>query len=203
MALTFEQQPNESAKAFSAFSLYLSLGPERSLEAVGRKLGKSTALLERWSARWRWAQRLAAHAAHLAAAEREATEALARGNAAQWLTRQQSLREEEWRLHEECIAAGREALKRFYERGKGATLGDVARLLELASKLGRLASGLATDKTEVTGEDGGPIRLEFEAALRKVYGQAEGAGAVVDVEAAPLPAQLEIGQEPRSPGRAA
>jgi len=200
MAEEFEQQPNESAKAFSAFSLYLSLGPQRSLEVVRQKCGKSARLLERWSARWRWPARVAAHAAHLAAAEREATEALARSKAAGWLTRQQSLREEEWRLHEECIAAGRAALKRFYDRGKGATLGDVARLLELASKLGRLASGLATDKTEVTGDDGGPIRVEFEAALRKVYGLAE--ATVVDVEAAPLPAQLECGEEPRSPGSA-
>jgi len=56
----------------------------------------------------------------------------------------------------------REALKRFYEKGKGATLGDIARILELASRLGRLASGLATDKTEITGEGGGPVLVEFE-----------------------------------------
>jgi hypothetical protein len=61
-----------------------------------------------------------------------------------------------------------------------ANLADIARMLEVASKLGRLASGLATDKTEITGEDGGPIRLELEAALKKVY------GAVVDVAAEPL-----------------
>ena len=30
MPLPFEQQPRESAKAFAAFSLYLSLGAERS-----------------------------------------------------------------------------------------------------------------------------------------------------------------------------
>src|SRR5207237_5530921 len=99
---------------------------------------------------------------------------------------QQELREEEWEIHAECVRAGREALKRFHERGKGATLGDVARMLELASKLGRLASGMATDRTEVTGEDGGPVRVEFEAALKKVYG-------VVDVEsetATPHPSPL-------------
>ena len=64
----------------------------------------------------------------------------------------------------------------FYERGKGATLGDVARLLDLASKLGRLSTGLATDKTELTGPDNGPIRVEFEEMLKKVYGE------VIDVE---------------------
>ena len=76
-------------------------------------------------------------------------------------------------------------MKRFYERGKGATLGDVARMLELASRLGRLASGMATDKTELTGEDGGPLRVELSAALAKVY------GAVVEVEVEPVPALTE------------
>ena len=91
-------------------------------------------------------------------------------------------------------------LEKFRDGSRGATLGDVARALELASKLGRLASGLATDKTEVTGEDGGPIRVEFEAALRKVYGP------VVDVEALPVaPAQIEgspgeYEREPQSGG---
>ncbi len=74
-------------------------------------------------------------------------------------------------MHEECIRAAREALKRFYKKDKAATLGDIARMFAEGSRLGRLASGLATDKTEVTGEDGGAIRVEFEAALKKVYGR--------------------------------
>ena len=47
MAYLFEQQPKESAKAFAAFSVYLSLGPERSTREVGKKLGKSKGLMER------------------------------------------------------------------------------------------------------------------------------------------------------------
>lgn len=195
MKQPFEQQENESGKAFAAFSLYLSLGAQRSTQAVATKLAKSEQLIRRWSARWRWTERVQSHAAHLAVVEREAVEALARGKAAEWLTRQEEHRDEEWALRGELIAAGREALKRFYERGKGATLGDVARLLELASKLGRLAAGMATDKTEVTGEDGGPIRVELSAALDKVYGQAEPAPHVVDVDATPVPpSQLTEGK---------
>jgi hypothetical protein len=37
-ALPFEQQPKESNKAFAAFSLYLSLGPDRSTAAVAAGL---------------------------------------------------------------------------------------------------------------------------------------------------------------------
>ena len=59
-------------------------------------------------------------------------------------------------------------------------MGDIARMLELASKLGRVASGLATDKTEITGDGDGPIRVELEAAMKKIYGE------VVDVEATKL-----------------
>lgn len=183
----YEQQPRESAKAFAAFSLYLNMGAERSLEAVAQKLTKSSRLMKKWSSRWQWAERVDAHAAHLATVEREASEILARGLAAERVKRQQALLEEEWSVHEECIRAGREALKRFYEKGKGATLGDIARMFAEGSRLGRLATGLATDKTEVTGEDGGAIRVEFEAALKKVYGRK---AAVVDVEAAE-PKQVE------------
>jgi hypothetical protein len=172
MPVIFEQQPCESAKAFAAFSVYLRLGAGRSAQAVGKQLGKSAALMRRWSAQHRWVDRAEAHAKYMAEVETAAQAALVREKSAQWGKRQQDVREEEWALHDECIRAGREALKRFYERGKGATLGDIARLLELASKLGRLASGMATDKTEVTGEDGGPIRVELEAALKKIYGAA-------------------------------
>ena len=176
MPLEFEQQAKESAKAFTAFAMYLSMGSERSLDTVRKKLGKSSRLIQRWSSRWRWTERVTAHASHLATVEREATEALARGKSAQWLKRQEEHRDEEWALRGELIAAGRKVLKRFTEDGRGATLGDVARALELASRLGRLASGMATDKTEITGEDGGPIRVELSAALSKIYGD------VVDVE---------------------
>ena len=44
---------------------------------------------------------------------------------------------------------------------------------------------MATDRTELTGEDGGPLRVELSAALAKVY------GAVVEVEVEPVRALTE------------
>jgi hypothetical protein len=188
MANIFEQQPGESAKAFAAFSLYLNMGPERSLEGVRVKCGKSSRLIQRWSSRWCWAERVEAHAGHLATVEREAVEVVARTKAAEWAKRQDEVRQREWEMHEKCIGAAKKAFEAFMAREKVyANLADIARMLEVASKLGRLASGLATDKTEVTGEDGGAIRVEFEAALKKVYGRKP---AVVDVEAVPAPKQI-------------
>jgi hypothetical protein len=178
MKKEFEQQSRESAKAFAAFSVYLGMGAERSLAAVGKKLGKSEGLMERWSRKFDWAARVQSHATYLALVERETTEALVRGKAAQWLKRQEEVRETEWELHEKCIAAAKRGLTNFMEKEKiYANLSDIARMLEVASKLGRLASGMATEKTEVTGEDGGPIRVELSAALNKIYGE------VVEVEA--------------------
>ena len=194
MALAFEQQPKESAKAFAAFSLYLSMGPERSLAAVGEKLGKSKVMMEKWSKRFTWPARVQAHAAYLAAVERQATDALVRGKSAEWLKRQQAAREREWEMHEKCIAAAKRALAAFMERERVyVNLADIARMVEVASKMGRLASGMATDKTEVTGEEGGPIRVEVEAALDKIYGKPI-PGEVVDVEVAPAVPALTEGE---------
>jgi len=86
------------------------------------------------------------------------------------------LRQEEWSLHEECLRAGRAALDRFTALERPATLSEIARILELASKLGRLASGLATDHTEVSAEDSA-FTVQVDVALEKIYG-------------APLPGEL-------------
>src|SRR5580765_7758789 len=80
-ALVFEHQVDESNKAFAAFSFYLSLGPERSTREVSRKLHKSVTMLGRWSSKFDWPARVAAHGAHLAIVEREAIEAAARSKA--------------------------------------------------------------------------------------------------------------------------
>jgi len=182
MALAFEQQPKESAKAFAAFAEYLNLGSERSLAAVAQKLTKSSRLIKRWSRRFDWPARVAAHAGHMAAVEREAVEGLTRGKAAEWLRRQTDLKEREWEMHEKCIAAARRALSAFMERDRVyANLGDIARILEVASRLGRMASGLATESVEHTGEGGGPIRVAFEEALKRVYSNPL-PGEVVDAE---------------------
>ena len=55
----WERQLYESRKAFEAFCIYRDMGPARSLVKVGRELGKSTQLVERWSAKWNWVERTA------------------------------------------------------------------------------------------------------------------------------------------------
>lgn len=188
MPLEFEKQPKESAKAFAAFNLYLNMGPERSTAAVAKQLAKSEQLIRRWSAKFGWTARVQAHGAHLALVERKATEAALQSKAAEWLARQVEHREEEWRIRGELIEAGREALRRWRANAsRCGSLEGIARMLELASKLGRLSSGMPTDHTEVSGEVTVTLDLEWEMALKKVYGENHekhvGHEKVIDVKA--------------------
>jgi hypothetical protein len=185
MPLPFEKQPRESAKAFAAFSLYLSQGAERSTAAVAKELAKSEQLVRRWSAKFGWTDRVAAHGAHLAIVEREAIEAAARGKAAEWSSREQKLRETEWAMHEAAIAAAKKGLAAYMEKDKVyANLADIARMLEIASKLGRLATGLG-DGDGRKADDLPALRVEVTVALEKIYGDPL-PGEIIDVEAVPV-----------------
>jgi hypothetical protein len=188
MALAFEQQPKESEKAFVAFSLYLSQGPERSLAKTAAKLGKSKVMMEKWSRRFDWAARVAAYGTHMALVEREAAEAMTREKGVDWAKRYQELREAEWQERWDLVTFAAEVRKRWMARAERCgTLEGYARLLELASKLGHSAceKDLAVGhRLEVTGPEGGPIRVEVAAALKKIYGKPL-PGEVIDVHVEP------------------
>jgi len=59
------QREGESAKAFEAFIVWRDMGDTRSYPAVAQKLSKSTTLIKRWGARWRWNERLRDHLSYL------------------------------------------------------------------------------------------------------------------------------------------
>jgi hypothetical protein len=168
----FEQKPDESAKAFEAFSVYLALGGRRSLETVGQKLGKSKALMERWSKRHNWVTRVEAHGQHMTALTRRAEVEVVREYALEHAKRKAAQEESEWQTRCELLELAREAIIRWKENErKYGTLEGIARLLELASKLGRLSCGMATDKTEKVVEETRTLSVEFKAAIEKIYGQ--------------------------------
>ena len=161
-------------------------------------MGKSEGLIERWASKFDWPARVAAYGAHLAVVEREAVEAVARGKAAEWESREQALRETEWQMHERAIAAAKRGLDAYMEREKVyANLADIARMLEIASKLGRLATGLG-DGERRKEDDLPAVRVEVTVALEKIYGDPI-PGEVVDVEVIPQPSP---GLRPPSPAPA-
>lgn len=190
--LPFEQQPRESNKAFAAFSLYLGLGPQRSLAAVAREVGKSKRMMERWSRRFDWPARVQAHAGHLAQMERQAIESVAMEKAVDWGKVHEAVKVAEWQRHKKLIALADEMLARWEKnKAKCGTLEGIARVLELATKLGRLAAGMPTDVKEVNTTMTATVDVDWEIAIRKAYQQvaAPQAGApapneetVVDVE---------------------
>jgi len=185
MSLEFEQQRRESNKAFAAFRTYLELGPERCLAATAAKLGKSKVLMERWSRKYDWCRRVAAHASHLAELERLAIEGLAREKAIDWEKVHADQRLKEWRLRTEYFELALEAMRRWKENPKRVgSLEGLARLGEVFVKLGRLASGMPTEVKEVNSEIKATLEIEWEVALKRVYGRQEAPedAKVIDVE---------------------
>ena len=169
------------------------------MAAVAEKLGKSKVMMEKWSRKFEWSARLAAHGAHLTLIEREAAEAVAREKGVDWVKRYEELRESEWKARTEALALAQEAIRRWKARlDRCGSLEGIARLLELMSTVGRRACEVASERREVSGADGGPIRIEIEAALDKIYGkplpcEVAAPPGYVDVEAAPAaPALPEV-----------
>lgn len=139
----WDRQPGESRQAHAALRAYLELGPTRSHVAVARELGKSATLVARWSARWGWQVRTEAYDRHLDRARDAAAIAA---------------REEMGRRHADLAMQMLDAVAQRLSTLDGDRLrpADLARLVEVAVRVERLARGLP-DRVEVGGVDGGPV----------------------------------------------
>lgn len=106
-----------------------------------------------------------------------------------WSDRAVALRDEEWQLHDECVALAREALTHYKIKGKKKlNIIDIDRLLSLADKLGRLATGMATDHVEhAWAQYHDPVFLaEIDREIEKVFGKC------VDVTSEVTPVTPEV-----------
>lgn len=170
MSAPQDRLPDESSKAYTAFVEYLKLGPQRSVEQAAKNVGKVAGTLRKWSERHGWVRRAAEYDELCAAQEREIQAVLTKDRAAEWVKRQERLKEEEFAIAERLIAKAKELLEDPRVRWSG---GDIAKLLDVASKLGRLATGLETDRREITGDGGGPVKVEIDVRplIKRVYGE--------------------------------
>lgn len=203
----WDRQPRESEKAFSAFMAYLQMEGQRSLRKLAGKLGRSDAAISNLSARHHWRDRIDAWNSHLIALQSEQTQLITQKMAVDWANRIKDWREKEFAVAQSGIELARQIIDKLLKgRKRKMTIQDAARLLEVCSKLGRLATGLATDRGELTGADGEAIRVEVSAAIAKVYGKPalpENLGPMdspLDVEEV-TPSQLPE-MPPSDPGRA-
>lgn len=188
-----ERRPEETAKAFAAFVEYLRLGPQRSQEQAAANLRKSVGTLRKWAERHGWVARAAEYDALCVEQEMAVQEVLRKSRAVDWVKRQDALKEAEWDIAERCIAKARELLGRPDVKWSG---GDIAKLLDVASKLARLATGMETDRRELTGKDGGPVKVEVDVAplIKRVYGAS--AASVEEPKAIEVPSEARQLEDP-------
>ena len=136
----WERQRGETLKAFEAFRTYRDM-EGRSLSKAGRLLGKSKAVLERWSSANEWQKRVAAWDAEQDRIARQAQ-----------IDEIKKMRKRHSDLASAMLVKAARALQRIPEDEIKA--GDVSRMVETAAKLERISRG---DVGEVVEErDGGP-----------------------------------------------
>lgn len=168
-------QQGESRAAYHAFLHYRDLGPSRSIVAayndhrtrcrgregsVKRASGRWTA----WSMDWRWTERAEAWDRHLDLVRRAEIEAEERRIAALVAEKRKGLPEREIALAEALIRKAEEMLRfplaqvtRQSEGGREVTIIEparwsfaaLARIVDVADRLMRLATGLETDRHRV------------------------------------------------------
>lgn len=169
----FHRRPKETANAYAAFKAYCAMGPDRAIEklAISGKLkvkGRSTML--DWSRMNDWVARAAAWDADQDEKARRAQDEAMKAEAAVWAKRQHQVRQSSWEMAQLLIEKAKAMLeyplaKRTVEDGGATihvhpqkfTIGQAGKMIEVADKLQRLAAGLNTEKTEITGPNNSPL----------------------------------------------
>lgn len=131
----WERQEGESAQAFQGFAAYRDMGADRSLAKVAQKLGKSKALMERWSVRWQWVIR--------ADAWDDEMDRLSRRELEKGIT---GMRKNHVNIAKAMLVKALQALQRIPV--DEMTPKDVSTMVDVAAKLERISRGEATERTE-------------------------------------------------------
>ena len=136
----WERLPQESMKAYAAFFAYRDLGPDRSMAKAGEVLGKSQGLMEGWSAAYDWVKRATAWDDEQYRVARKAQ-----------MDEIKKMRVRHAKIAQKALDKVSAALDKV--NPDAMTNADMARLMDVASKLERLSRG---DVGEVVEErDGG------------------------------------------------
>lgn len=128
----WEKQKGESHQAFEAFQLYRDLGVSRSQAKVAQQLGKSEALMQRWSGRWSWVARC---------------DSWDREQDRQWRLEQAEARRDIARKH---LRVGAAMMSKAVQRLQSVdpaqlTPNELERWLRTAAEMERVAAGEADD----------------------------------------------------------
>lgn len=142
----WERQPGESIRAYEALREYLDMGPKRSITKVAEKLGKSTAILNRWSRFNAWIKR---------------TDAWELEQDHEWAQERKRSIREACRRHTSIARGftGKVAARVQTIKPEEISAADAAKWLDIAVKVERLGLGMSTSNLEHAGPDGGPMEL--------------------------------------------
>lgn len=161
----WQRQPNESDKAFEAFTAYRDLGPQRSIDKLRAVIPKNRALLGRWSAKFDWVARVQAYDDSLDDKQLTLKDTMIVDKAQEWSERQLAHRQKEWELAQTLIIKAERMLEwpiaqvenitEIYPDGRTKAITivkpskwgfrDAGAIIDLADKLARLSSGLPTE----------------------------------------------------------
>jgi len=144
----WERQHNESTEAFEAFVIYRDAKPKIGAGKVGEKCGKNASLTERWCTRFFWKNRREAWEDEQ---DRIMREELIKGVTA--------MRKNHADIASAMLVKAVQALRRI--PAEEMTSQDIARMVDVASKLERLSRGEATERTEGTTEHRGKTTVEI------------------------------------------
>lgn len=156
MSHSWDRQPGETIKAWEAFQVYRDTGATRTVSGVARQLNKSRQLLDRWSKMYNWLARAGAYDNHIANRMLQAQENQIEREAEKWAKRSGEHRERAWKIREALMDKA-EAMLNWplakVESEDGRTVlhparwdfGTVARLVDTADKVGRLAADMPTE----------------------------------------------------------
>ncbi|WP_148086539.1 hypothetical protein [Micromonospora sp. HM5-17] len=145
--LPWDRQDDEPEKAYSYFALYRDLGRTRTVAKAAAEVHKSRDYLHKLASTWRWVQRAQAW-------DREQDRLYSEGLA----ERRRDMAERHARI---ASALQAKIVARLQSLDPAAlTPNDIARWLEVATRVERLALGLPDSTTAHTGPDGGPIQAE-------------------------------------------
>lgn len=150
----WERQSGEPSKAYAKFCTYRDLGPSRSIPKALAKVGKSSAKPGYWqkiAARWNWTGRCDAFDAHVDAERRSAQ-----------LEEIVEMNRRQAALAVNALAKLVSALNSI--NWATITPADFARILDVATKVERLARGAETDRT--ANEHSGTVKVE--SSLRQM-----------------------------------
>lgn len=131
----WERQLDESPQAFEAFAAYRDMGAARSNAKVSRLLCKSKALMDRWSSEHDWVKRVAAWDAEKDRVARETQ-----------LKDIVEMRQRHAAIAKKMMDTADNALNNINPHD--VSTNEIARLVEIASKLERISRGDVGDVIE-------------------------------------------------------